>query len=93
MRVSWGVCVIQETFSLLQKTIWGVSRECGNEAEEVLDALCVLSTQSCLTLCNPLDCSPPGSSVHGILWARILEWVAMTSSRGSSRPRNRTPIS
>ena len=37
-------------------------------------------------LCNPMDCSPPGSSVHGILQARILEWVAMPSSRGSSRP-------
>ena len=41
-------------------------------------------TKSCLTLCNPMDCSPPGSSVLGILQARILEWVAMPSSRGSS---------
>ena len=38
---------------------------------------CVLSLQLCLTLCNPMDCSPPGSSVHGILQARILEWVIM----------------
>ena len=37
-------------------------------------------------LCNPMDCSPPGSSVHGILQARILEWVAMPSTRGSSQP-------
>ena len=43
--------------------------------------------QSCLTLCNPRDCSPPGSFVHGALQARTLEWVAMPSSRGSSRPR------
>ena len=43
--------------------------------------------QSCPTLCNPMDHSPPGSSVHGILQARILEWVAMPSSRGSSQPR------
>ena len=42
------------------------------------------SLQSCLTLCNPMDCSPPGSSVCGILQARILKWVAMPSSRGSS---------
>ena len=42
------------------------------------------SLQSCLTLFDPMDCSPPGSSVHGILPARILEWVAMPSSRGSS---------
>ena len=40
-----------------------------------------LATQPCLTLCDPMDCSPPGSSVHGILQARILEWVAMSSSR------------
>ena len=44
--------------------------------------------QSCLTLCNPIDCSPPGSSVLGILQARILERVAMPSSRGSSWPRD-----
>ena len=46
--------------------------------------------QPCPTLGNPLDCSPPGSSVHGILQARTLEWVAMPSSRRSSRPRDRT---
>ena len=50
-------------------------------------------TQSCLTLCNPMDCCPPGSSVHGILQARILEWVAIPFSRGSSRPWNRTWVS
>ena len=49
--------------------------------------------QLCPTLCNPMDCSPPGSSVHGILQARILEWVAMPSSRGSSQPRDGTHVS
>ena len=44
------------------------------------------SLQSCLTLCDPLDCSPPGSSVYGILQARLLEWVAMSSSRDLSDP-------
>ena len=44
------------------------------------------SLLSCLTLCDPMDCSLPGSSVHGILQARILEWVAMSSSKGSSQP-------
>ena len=44
-------------------------------------------------LCDPMDCSPPGSSVHGILQARILEWVAISFSRGSSRPRDQTQIS
>ena len=46
--------------------------------------LCAKFLQSCLTLCNPMDCSPAGSSVHGILQARILDWVALPSSRGSS---------
>ena len=46
--------------------------------------VCVKLHQSCLTLCSPADCSLPGSSVPGILQARILEWVAMPSSRGSS---------
>ena len=49
--------------------------------------------QSCPTLCDPMDCSPPGSSVHGILQARILEWVAISFSRGSSQPRDRTQVS
>ena len=47
---------------------------------------CVLVTQSCLTLCDPMDCSPPGSSAHGILQGRILEWLAIPFSRGSSWP-------
>ena len=49
--------------------------------------------QSCPTLCNPMDCSPPGSSVHEILQATILEGVAMPSSRGSSPPRDWTRVS
>ena len=49
--------------------------------------------QSCPTLCNPVACSPPGSSVPGILQVRILEWVAVPSSRGSSRPRDGTHTS
>ena len=53
----------------------------------------VLDSQSCWTLCDPMGCSPPGSSVHGILQERILEWVAMPSSKGSSQPRDQTPVS
>ena len=49
--------------------------------------------QSCLTLCDPMDYSPPCSSVHGILQARILEWVAMPFSKGSSQPRGQTQVS
>ena len=54
--------------------------------------LCLV-VQSYPTLCDPMDCSPPGSSVHGILRARILEWVAMPSSWGSSQPRDQTQVS
>ena len=53
----------------------------------------VLVTQLCLTLGNPMNCSPTGSSVHGILQARILEWVAVPFSGGSSWPRDRTCVS
>ena len=49
--------------------------------------------QSCPTLCDPMDCGLPGFSVHGILQARILEWVAMPLSRGSSLPRDQTCVS
>ena len=54
---------------------------------------CCLITVLCLTLCDPMDCSPPGSSVHGMSQARILEWVAISSSRGSSQPMDQTRIS
>ena len=47
-------------------------------------------TQACPTLCNPMDCSPPDSFVHGILQARIQEWVAISSSRGSSQRKAQT---
>ena len=54
--------------------------------------VCVCA-QSCLRVCNPVDCSLPGSSAHGIFQARILEWVAISSSRGSSRHRDQTLVS
>ena len=50
-------------------------------------------TQSCPTLCDPIDCSLPGSSVHGIFQATVLEWIAISFSRGSSRPRAWTQVS
>ena len=58
----------------------------------IYNAICVLSRFSRLTLCSPMDCSLPGSSVHGILQARIREWDTMPSSRGSSQPRDRTHV-
>ena len=57
-----------------------------NEGEDVSDS--VVSHP-----CDPMDCIPPGSSVHGILQARILEWVALSFSRGSSRPRDQIQVS
>ena len=55
---------------------------CGPPCLHISKRVC-LATQSCPTLHNPVDCSPSGSSVHGILQARIPEWVATSSSRGS----------
>ena len=57
------------------------------------NAAAAKSLQSCLALCNPIDVSPPGSPVPGILQARILEWVAMPFSRGFLQPRDQTDIS
>ena len=51
------------------------------------------SLQSCPTLCDPTDGSPLGPSVHGILQARVLEWFAISFSKGSSQPRDRTWVS
>ena len=56
-------------------------------------AMCVLFAQSCSTLCNPMDCSPLGSSVQGILQAKIVERDATVFSRGSSWPKGQTPVS
>ena len=49
--------------------------------------------QSCPTLCDPMDCSLPGTSVHGIFQAIVLEWIAISFSRGSSQPRDQTRVS
>ena len=55
--------------------------------------VCVSHSELCLTLCNSMDCNLPGSSVYGILQARILEWIAVPFSRGSSQPRDWTQVS
>ena len=59
----------------------------------IYTGLCAPLLQLCLTLWDPMDCSPPGSSVHGILQARILEWVTMPFSRESPQPTDQTGIS
>ena len=62
-------------------------------SSRVRRAGCAVVAELCPILCDPMDSSPPGSSVHGILQATILKWVAMPSSRGSSQPRDRTQVS
>ena len=58
-----------------------------------LPCVCGSVAQLCLTLCDPMDCSLPGPSAHGIFQARILEWIVIPFSRGSSRPRGQTRVS
>ena len=58
----------------------------------VANRKCVLVTQLCLTLCDPMDCSPPGFSVQEIVQARMLEWVPISFCRGSSQTRNQTQV-
>ena len=76
----------------LGSTMWGSDPLILRETSAIV---CVhtKSLHSCMTLCNSMDCSPPGSSVHEIFQARILEWVAIPSSRGSFPPRDWTHIS
>ena len=73
-------------------TVWA-TREVQNEWVEPDNLTLVLSHFSCVLLCDPTDCIPPGFSVHGISQERILEWVAMPFSRGSSQPKDQTHIS
>ena len=68
----------------LGEGVWYIFRLAKKESEVI---------QSCLTLCNPVDCGLWGSSVHGIFQARILEWVAISFSRGSFQPRDWTQVS
>ena len=75
--------------------LWWWTHTCCKVAQNYIHTryCCCLVAETCLTLCNPVDCSPPSSSVHGISQARILEWVAISSSRGSSPPSDRICIS
>ena len=76
----------QNTNSLSTITAWCLHKS----STKHVYAFCA---QSCPSLCNPTDCSPLGSSVHGISQARILKLVAISSSRGSSQPKDRTHVS
>ena len=68
----------------------GISLLPNRAKPQTVSSLCV---RAHLILCDPMDCSPSGSFVHGILQARVLEWVAISFSRGSSQPRNLTWVS
>ena len=70
----------------LNYTYWGKPQASQSQHE-------VLLAQSCLTLCDPMDCSPTGSSDHGIFQTRILQWVAISFSRGYSQPKDWTWVS
>ena len=90
-------CLLQATcYSLLQRSL---SVPAHLATDEEGSFICegkgseLKVAQSCLTLCDPTDCSMPGSSVHGLLQSRILEWVAVPFSRQSSQPRDRTQVS
>ena len=87
-KITWG--------RKWQRTLAFLPRKFHGQRSPVGYSLCACvhanSLQSCPTLCNPMDGSSPGSSVHGILQARILEWTAMPSSRGSSLPRDQTHV-
>ena len=76
---------------LLSFSFWKMLSANLSEVIQLEHACCV--TKSCLTICDPMDCSPPGSSVHEIFLARILEQVAISSSKGSSQPRDQTHAS
>ena len=71
--------------------VWRVGQEWMTEHVHIYTRVSI--SQSCLTLWDPLDCSLPGSSIHGIFQARILEWIAISFSRGSSRPSHRIQVS
>ena len=76
-------------FRFIDEEIWS---KYVSQAHKNIACMCAKLIQLCPTLWDAMDCNPPGSSVHGILQARILEWVAVPSSRGSSDPGTK-PIS
>ena len=81
-RFESQLCEVEFCFLNTSRLLWFIDT-----------CVCAASLQSCLAFGDPMDCSPPGSSVHGILQVRILEWVAVSSFRRSSRSKDWTPIS
>ena len=98
------ICHFQLIWFSWQATFHGIAKSrtrprnwtCTHASLEMLgmyfsDLYACSVAQTCLTLCDTIDCSPSGSSVHGISQARMPEWVAISCSRGSSQPRDQTP--
>ena len=91
LRVFSSTRIRKHQFFGTQSSLWSNCHICIRLLKK--PSCCAKSLQSCPLLCDPMDCSPPGSSVHRLLQASILEWVAMPSSRGSSQPRDCTRFS
>ena len=87
-NINYFLCV-----GIVLGVIYGIVRKTTLLPQEGSILMKVKVTRLCLTLCEPMGYSPPVSSVHGILQARILEWVAIPFSRGSSRHRDQTQVS
>ena len=90
---AWLAALLLLCQTPLQETLLGSPRLQHSACVCVCVCVCVLIVQSCPTLCDLMDYSPPDFSVHGILQARVLEWIATPFSRGSSRPRDRSLVS
>ena len=87
-------CTVEETVNKMQRQTMKLEKtSVSHQSDKGLMGGGGLLTQSCPILWDPKDCSPPGSSVHGNFQARILEWVAISFSRGSSQPSDQTQVS
>ena len=92
ISVSFQICTLKQVFCRVSRSLVKLGKGDHFGFKKHCAVLCLVA-QSCMTLCHSMDCSPPGSSVQGVLQARILEWVAMPSSRGSSQPRDQIQVS
>ena len=98
LQITFSITIASKWISFLKRQWVLVETDCTcNQLkccrDYIYQILKVLVVHLCLTLCDPMDCSPPGSYVHGIVQARILEWVDILFSRGSSQPRDWTWVS
>ena len=103
LQTGWSWTLSQKSLSLKfeknnikepdKPTVWTILRFRETPTTSSINQLCGSDAQSFLTLCDPMDCSPPGSSVHGILQARVLEWVAISFSKEAPHARGQTHLS